>query len=242
VDQIVVLENMAGALPASELAREVSARGPAHNEHAVRLRASIEGISLVKRRRRHPWGDDQDAVIRELAGEATAEEIGLEIRRRFSIVRTRRAVELRALALGLVISPTRTLRLVEVCQWFPIGDDRLREMIEAGELEARRCGLRSWSIQPAALEAFLRARPWLFDWREVRHPHWQQVVYAASLRQGWLSAEQVAAMLGMDPRSVRRLARRGELDGARLVAGTWRVPAEAVAEWIRAGCGLKRTA
>jgi excisionase family DNA binding protein len=49
----------------------------------------------------------------------------------------------------------------------------------------------------------------------------------------WLSTETVAAQLDCNPRTVRRMIQRGELDGMRL-RGRWRVDHESLDDYVSA--------
>lgn len=49
----------------------------------------------------------------------------------------------------------------------------------------------------------------------------------------WLTADQVAQQVQMHERTIRRACEDGEIPGATMRRGLWRIPADSVDQWMR---------
>jgi excisionase family DNA binding protein len=54
-----------------------------------------------------------------------------------------------------------------------------------------------------------------------------------------LTVEELAALLRLNRKTVYDALKRGEIPGARLVAGRYRIHRDTVVGWLRQGCGSR---
>lgn len=237
VPQLMALDRMSGVLAIPEIVEEVNKRGPLHTERALVQHASQTGVSLARCQRQDPWDDEQDAIIRRCAGSMTTAELAAEIRQQTCWVRTPSAVERHARR-KLGISLYREwLSVREIAQILPMRRDALADLLGRFLAPVRKPEQKDsgkWRFSPEDVESFIRAHPWLVDWREVRGRQWQEVARLAWSRARWLTVTQAAEALGVTPRMACSLAAAGRLGEAMRLGRRWRIPAEAVGEAARA--------
>jgi len=56
-----------------------------------------------------------------------------------------------------------------------------------------------------------------------------------------LTVDELAALLRLNRKTLYDALKRGEIPGARCVAGRYRIHRDTVVEWLRQGCGSRST-
>jgi hypothetical protein len=233
VSQLTVLERFSGALSVPELVAELALHGDPHNERAVVQQALVSGISLRRRRRSHPWTEEEDALIGREAGRRTAAEIATLLRLACQYPRSAKSVRRRGADLGVSFAvAVAALDLAAVCAILSVRKATVRSWVLGGLLRAERrsSGVSGgrWRFLPADLEAFLDAYPVLVDWRAVQGDRWRQIARRSAVRSSWLGVEQAADVLKLAPRTVRTQVQAGRYAGAIKIGKVWRIPASAL--------------
>ena len=157
---------------------------------AARMRqrwATGEFADLVAKRRRVPrlWTEVEDGILRRFAGIEPLWRLVELVNERSRYPRGLYAVKWRLEVLGLsaFVDPALGVEHVAcglgrsrvvVCRW-----------IRRGRLHARAGGLLGrphprggvpWIVERAAVDAMLRADPWLIDPADIRDPSWRALV------------------------------------------------------------------
>lgn len=249
-EQTALVRKLAGERPPREIAQLVRMVGPDHSlaslyAWASRRRLSIRPHRTAARmpdRRRYDWSDREDAALRALAGRSNVQEIADALNRRFFTARTTHSIRKRARVLGLSLRCSDGLGIQALTRTFPIGIEQVWAEVASGHLRAERQGTGTqgsdWHFLPADIEAWIRARPYLFDWRRVAAGRWRDAVRMAALRDPYLTVREAARQLGVRPGIVQKRIREGRVEGAVHVGASpmagYRIPLRSLD-----ACGLR---
>ncbi len=168
------------------------------------------------------WGRRWDAWL--AAEERRLVELGpvletpllvAELASEFGVPRTAEAVRHRAGKLGVRLP--RMLSLADLERLFGVdGGTVLRRWTANGALRVlpRNSRGRSprWQFRETDVEAFIRAHPWIYDWRRMQQRHrlrsLAEVIYKAD---PWLTLEEAAARGNVSIKRLRRLIAQDEI-------------------------------
>jgi len=160
------------------------------------------------------WTLDEIEFVERRAGHIPMQQIEAELResgispRPRSIYAIRNALHER----GVSWSAT-AYRTSEVAAFLGIDQCTAQALIARGYLKADRRTRETnayWRIKPEALNEFLRAYPWMYDMRALDKRHAAYIVAVAANRgEQWLTAKQLATLLGRYRSRVRQLAADG---------------------------------
>lgn len=242
-EQIKLVRRLAGTVTPAEIAARVSEIGPARSVDAVTCWANSRRLSLrpgrtkarLPSRPRHLWEASEDAMLRRLAGTLDPSEIADALNRAFGRRFTGLAIEKRASALKVSLTRRDGLTVNRMSEIFPIHRRGIVREVEAGHLVAARRSTgrkgSTWIFRPVDVEAWIRLRPFLFDWRRVQAGRWRDLVRAESLRQPYLSTVQVAELFGVHAATVQRWIVAGKVEAVKVRHGRmtgYRVPLDAL--------------
>ena len=193
-------------------------------------------VGTRTRERRHfAWSPQEDALLRSLLGRHEAEEIAAALNARFYTTRTRDSVTNRCRVLGLSWRRTDGIGIHDLRRIFPMRMDTLRREAASGALLASRRGTKrgsNWIFSTADIEAWIKASPWMFDWRRIAPGRWRDFVRAVNLRDPYLTSRECAASLGVSVSTVQKWISQGRIEGvvtARAACyGGYRIPLRAL--------------
>jgi hypothetical protein len=232
------------AKPATILAR-LALIGPPRTYAALSAWATRSRVSLrvhrnykrPERNRRREWGEDEDAVLRALAGTRRPKELAEALNDELGARRTGAAVRNRARLLGVSLAPQNRLCMNDMVRIFPTHNRTVARWVDDGLLRAEQRGAgrkgAEWWFRAKDVEAFIRDHVYLFeDWRRVEAGRWRDLVRAAQLRTPYLSCAEAARRLDTRVANVHRWCRRGRVPGVvRLdggASGRFRIPLAAL--------------
>ena len=161
------------------------------------------------------------------------------------------AVVARHLRRSIDACKVRTVRAVKVCRkmafWtarnvadlFGVDSHLVIKWIRAGCLRGRRSSVRCgdgnimWAIADEAIQEFIGCYPWHYDRTRIeRGSWWRKLADGVWAKDPWLTTDEAAAALGVNPETVRRHIRRGWLRSERTWeagrSGGFRVPRSAL--------------
>lgn len=162
------------------------------------------------------WLPGEDRRLAELAPLLELEQVARELASEFGVQRTREAVRHRASRLGIQLQK-RYLSLADLEGLFGIdGGTVIGRWVTSGALRAlphhSRGRAARWRFRATDVEAFLRAFPWLYDWRRMQRSHrLRSLAEVIDRADPWLTLPQVAARTGLTLKQVRRLLARDVL-------------------------------
>ncbi len=170
-------------------------------------------------RRWDVWLADEDRRLRELAAVFETVELAARLSQEFGGPRTPAAVRRRARLLGVSLG-TRHLSLSDIETIFDVdGGTVLRRWVADGYLRVlprRGAGrARRWEFRETDVQAFIRAHPWLYDWRKMRAGVLRSLAEVVHRAEPWLSLEEAAARGGLSVKQLRRRVEREDLPHAR---------------------------
>jgi hypothetical protein len=230
-EQIALVRKLAGRHSVATIARRVSAIGPEHTASAISVWGARHGVKLRPvhrpRRNRYAWSTEETNLIRAMAGRHSVEEIAREIAVRFRTPRSVGATQRQANKIGVSMVRGDGIAMAALCAVLAIDPVRIRREVAAGRLRAERQGNSHrgslWLFLPGDIEAWLRAHPYMVDWRRVRQGRWRNLARAGAVGAPHLSVTEAEGHLGIDRKLIQTWIRRGEIVGI-ANAGTSRKP------------------
>jgi hypothetical protein len=165
-------------------------------------------------RRWDAWLLAEDRRLAQLAPLLEVPQLAAELASEFGIPRTPQAVRHRAATLGVRV-PIRWMSLADIERLFGIdGGTVLRRWVASGALRALPRSGRGraphWRFRETDVEAFIRAHPWLYDWKrmqmasrfrslaEVIHKVDPWLILAEAELQSSLSIKQLRRLIAQD--------------------------------------------
>lgn len=222
-EQVALVQKHAGRTTPAVIARLVSEIGPPRTLDALYAWASRQRVSIrpnrptgrMPDRQRHLWTPAEDALLRRLAGRASAQDIAAALNARFYTTRGAYSVLKRAFKLDVSVERRDGIGMTALTRTFGMHSRRVIALVDAGLLRAEQRGAgrkgAAWLFLPADIEACIRAHPYLFDWRRVAPGRWRDLVRATSLRDPYLTVREVAAMAGIRSDMVQKWIRHGRI-------------------------------
>jgi len=161
-------------------------------------------------RRWDAWLLAEDRRLAELAPLLEVPQLAAELASEFGIPRTPQAVRHRAASLGVRV-PIRWMSLADVERLFGVdGGTVLRRWMATGALRALPRSGRGraphWRFRETDVEAFIRAHPWLYDWKRMdpanRLRSLAEVIHKAD---PWLTLAEAELQSALSIKQLRRL-------------------------------------
>jgi len=161
-------------------------------------------------RRWDAWLLAEDLRLAELAPLLEVPQLATELASEFGIPRTPQAVRHRAASLGVRV-PIRWLSLADVERLFGVdGGTVLRRWMATGALRALPRSGRGraphWRFRETDVEAFIRAHPWLYDWKRMdptnRLRSLAEVIHKAD---PWLTLSEACEQSSLSVKQLRRM-------------------------------------
>lgn len=185
------------------------------------------------------WRAEEDALVRELAGQQDCLTIGRMLGERFGNPRSEAAVKYRVKRLGIYLLDVRPLSSSEVGRIFGVTRETVRtRFVNRGLLVGRLRrggphGMRMFT-RPE-LERLIREHPEAYDAGAIRDPSLRALAAAVNRGRRPLGTAEVAHLVGMDPRTLAGWYLAGLVPAARFVrgvrpgaGGAWLLPASEV--------------
>ncbi len=163
-------------------------------------------------RRWDAWLREEEHRLRELAPILDVPQLAARLSEEFGGRRTPAAVRRRASSLSVPLG-VRHLALAEVERLFAVdGGTVLRRWVADGYLrplpQASRGRVARWRFRETDVEAFIRAHPWLYDWRKMRKGRLRSIAEVVDRADPWLTLDEAAARSGLTVKQLRlRVAR-----------------------------------
>ena len=167
-------------------------------------------------RRWDAWLVAEDRRLAQLAPLLEAPQLAVELASEFGIPRTPLAVRHRAAILGVRV-PTRWLSLADIERLFGVdGGTVLRRWLASGALRALPRSGRGraphWRFRETDVEAFIRAHPWLYDWRRMQAPsRFRSLAEVVHKADPWLTLGEAELQASLSIKQLRRLIARDVL-------------------------------
>lgn len=168
-------------------------------------------------RRWDTWSPAEERWLADLAAQGWGSaQLARQLAREFGVPRTPGAVHRRASTLGLSLA-SRALTLADLERLFGVdGGTILRRWIADGYLRAQprhgRGRAPHWRFLETDVEAFVRAHPWLYDWRRMQPGQCLRSIAEVVHRSDpWLTLAEVAARTKLSIKQLRVKVVREEI-------------------------------
>jgi hypothetical protein len=244
-EQQALVRTLATRAKSSTILARLALIGPPRTYAALSAWASRNRVSLrvhrnyklPERNRRREWCEDEDAVLRILAGTRRPKELAEAVNRKLGTRRTGAAVRNRARLLSVSLAPRGRLGMNDMVRIFPAHNRTVARWVDEGLLRAEQRGAgrkgAEWWFRVQDVEAFVRDHVYLFaEWRRVEAGRWRDLVRVAQLRTPYLSCDEAARRLGTRVANVHRWCRRGRVPGLERLdvgaSGRFRIPLAAL--------------
>lgn len=177
-------------------------------------------VNRAQRLYGRPWTPDEDQELRGRWNHDDPVQIARLMHRTLSGVRCRAA----KLHLG---RSGPGLTACKVAGIFGVDEHLVIYWIKAGWLKGKQTRRRfgrgyRWVITLQAVEDFITATPYHFDWRAMDPESvWREFARHETERQRWLTPRQVARRLGVHVGTIHQHLRKGWLPGAQMTGASW---------------------
>lgn len=178
------------------------------------------------------WTVAHERRLRALVGEQPLAQIAAQLTAEFGIPRTETAVIVRCKRLSL--SPTLVHHNARaVGALFGVYSKTVSETwigrgwLQGTQQHPGQAG-SSWIITDAALEAFIRDYPHVYDLHLMRPGKWRSLAELVWRRDPLLTVEEAAPVVGLAPKTLARFLREGRLVGER----RYRKPGPWAGQWL----------
>ena len=179
-------------------------------------------------RRWDAWLLAEDRRLAQLAPLLEVPQLVAELASEFGIPRTPQAVRHRAALLGVRLA-ARWLSLTDIERLFGVdGGTVLRRWMASGALRALPRSGRGraphWRFRETDVEAFIRAHPWLYNWRRMHAPsRFRSLAEVIYKTDPWLTLGEAEQQCALSIKQLRRLIERDVLPHERRwhACGPW---------------------
>lgn len=160
------------------------------------------------------WTREHEARLRALVGTVELPEIARRLTAEFAVPRTPDAVRVRCTRLGLS-TWAQAYSQADLTRLFGVGHRTITQYwVDGGHLEGRRWPGRGsapgWWFEVAAVERFVRACGWLYDWRRMPPGHpLTRLAEVAHQRDPWCRYQDLARYVGLSTAALDRWRARG---------------------------------
>jgi hypothetical protein len=167
-------------------------------------------------RRWDAWLLAEDRRLAQLAPLLEVPQLAAELANEFGIPRTPQAVRRRAASLGVRV-PLRWMSLADIERLFGVdGGTVLRRWMASGALRvlprSGRGRAPNWRFRETDVEAFIRAHPWLYDWRRMQAAHrFRSLAEVIHKADPWLTLGEAKLQSSLSIKQLRRLIARDML-------------------------------
>lgn len=209
------------------------------------LKANLIRGERPARPRRYDWTPAEDRVLRENVGRMTLSELTAAVNAVHGRDRRPSGVEGHLYVLGLSKRLMKTFTGQSLSRLFGVEHEVVTAWLAAGLMRGSRTerdrrsrpateAIRPswWRVDEVAVERFIRAHPWEYDWRSMRPDHHlTALARAVQARAPWLAVKQARKELRIGEATMLRWMAAGRFPNARRVTSRystdracWRIP------------------
>lgn len=177
----------------------------------------------INEKRAEHWRPEEDALVRELAGQYDSLTIGSMLGERLGKPRSETSVKHRIQRLGIFLMDVRPLTSSEVGRIFGVSRETVRtRFVNRGLLvgQLRRGGPHGMRMfTRAELERLIREHPESYEVAAIRDPALRALAEAVNRGRRLLGTAEVASLVSIDPRTLAGWYLAGLVPSARFVQG-----------------------